>query len=149
MGVVTNVLSRHDRLKLPLIRCPREVGWTDLHNYYLFHQMIVHSTKNGHTLKVILQTLIDADVHKLHLEQKSTALEAPTTKDHLNPTSSYSVVCAILKDADSDILALSDLNQETVVLAAQVDSLLIVRARSDQSYLKQFDSAEVSTAQTP
>ena len=64
------LLQKSNRLKLLKIRCPEEVGKTDDPNYYLYHKILGHSTKNCYIFKDVLQALIDAEVLKLHPEQK-------------------------------------------------------------------------------
>ena len=46
------------------------MGKTDNPNYYLYHKILGHSTKNCYIFKDVLQALIDAEVLKLHPEQK-------------------------------------------------------------------------------
>ena len=62
--------QKSNRLKLPKIRCPEEVGKIDDPSYCLYHRMLGHLTKNCYIFKDVLQALIDAEVLKLHPEQK-------------------------------------------------------------------------------
>ena len=64
------LLNKNNRLKLFEARCPKEVGKTNNPNYYLYHRMLGHPTKSCYIFKDILQTLIDAEVLKLHPGQK-------------------------------------------------------------------------------
>ena len=64
------LLNKSNRLKLPEIRRPDEVGKTDNPNYCMYHRMLGHSTKSCYVFKDILQALIDAEVLKLRPEQK-------------------------------------------------------------------------------
>ena len=64
------LLNKSNRLKLPEVRHPEEVGKTDNPNYCLYHRMLRHPTKSCYIFKEILQALIDAEVLKLHPEQK-------------------------------------------------------------------------------
>ena len=64
------LLNKSNRLKLPEARRPEEVDKTDNPNYYLYHRMLGHPTKSCYVFKDILQVLIDAEVLKLHPEQK-------------------------------------------------------------------------------
>ena len=64
------LLNKSSRLKLPEARRPKEVGKSDNPNYCLYHRMLGHPTKSCYVFKYILQALIDAEVLKLHPEQK-------------------------------------------------------------------------------
>jgi len=64
------LLNKSNRLKLPEVRRSEEVGKTDNPNYCLYHRMLGHPTKSCYIFKGILQALIDAEVLKLHPEQK-------------------------------------------------------------------------------
>ena len=64
------LLQKSNRLKLSEIRHLEEEGNTDDPNYYLYHRMLVHPSKNCYIFKDVLQALIDAEVLKLHPEQK-------------------------------------------------------------------------------
>ena len=59
------LLQKSNRLKLPEIRHPEEVGKTDDPSYCLYHRMLGHPTKNCYIFKDVLQALIDAEVLKL------------------------------------------------------------------------------------
>jgi len=67
------LLQKSNKLKLPEARRPEEVGNTDDSSYYLYYKMLGHPTKNCYIFKDVLQALIDAEVLKLHLEQKVIA----------------------------------------------------------------------------
>ena len=53
--------------------------------------------------------------------------------------SSCNVVCASSWEAETDILSLTDLEEETVVLATELNALLVAETRLGQSYLKKYD----------
>ena len=52
---------------------PEEVGKSDNPNYCLYHRMLGHPTKSCYIFKDIIQALIDAEVLKLHPEQKKVS----------------------------------------------------------------------------
>ena len=62
------LLQKSNRLKLPKIRCPKEVWKTDDPSYCLYHRMLGHPTENCYIFKDVLQALIDAEVLKLRPE---------------------------------------------------------------------------------
>jgi len=62
------LLQKSNRLKLSEIRRPEEVGKTDDPNYYLYHRILGHPTKNCYIFKDVLQALIDAEILKLRPE---------------------------------------------------------------------------------
>lgn len=146
IGALFNLLSRYNRLRLSATRCPTEVGRSNHPNYCLFHQITSHLTKNCRILKIALHALIDAGVLRLHPEQEAVALDASTAEDNLNP-SSCNVDSALMKDTDSDMPTLTDLDQETIILATQAEFPLVVGTRLGQSYLKEYDNVEISTPQ--
>ena len=55
------LLNKSNRLKLPEVRCPEEVGKTDNPNYCLYHRMLGHLSKSCYIFTDILQALIDAE----------------------------------------------------------------------------------------
>ena len=59
------LLQKSNRLKLPEIRRPEEVGKKKDPNYYLYHRMLGHPTKNYYIFKDVFQALINAEVLKL------------------------------------------------------------------------------------
>ena len=59
------LLQKSNKLKLPEVRRPNEIGKTDDPNYCLYNRMFGHSTKNWYIFKDVLQALISADVLKL------------------------------------------------------------------------------------
>ena len=63
------MLHKSNKLKLPEVKHP-EVGTTDDPNYYLYHRMVGHPIKSCYIFKNVIQALIDADMLKLHPEQK-------------------------------------------------------------------------------
>ena len=64
------LLNKSNRLKLPEVRRPEEVGKSYNPNYCLYHKMLGHPTKSCYVFKDIFQALIDAEVLKLRPEQK-------------------------------------------------------------------------------
>ena len=64
------LLQKSNKLKLSEARRPDKVGKTDHPNYYLYHWILGHSSKNCYIFKDDLQALIDVNVLKLCLEQK-------------------------------------------------------------------------------
>jgi len=62
------LLQKSNKLKLPKIRRPEEVGKTDDPSYCLYHRMLGHPTKNCYIFKDVLQALIGAEVLKLRPE---------------------------------------------------------------------------------
>jgi len=57
--------QKSNRLKLLEIRRPEEAGNINDPNYYLYHRMLGHSTKNFYIFKDVLQALINVEVLKL------------------------------------------------------------------------------------
>jgi len=53
--------------------------------------------------------------------------------------SSYNVVCASSREAKTDVPLLTNLEEETIVLTAELNKLLVAETRSGQSYLKKYD----------
>lgn len=96
--------------------------------------MISHPTQSCHVLKDTLQALIDAGILRLHPEQKAATLDTATIEDDPRPFS-CNIICALLKDTDSDVPTLTDSDQEIIVLAAQAEPPLVAGTRSGQSYL--------------
>ena len=64
------LLQKSNKLILPEVRCPEEVGKTNDHSYCLYHRILGHPTMNCYIFKDGLQALIDAKVLKLHPKQK-------------------------------------------------------------------------------
>jgi len=48
-------------------------------------------------------------------------------------------VCAFSREAETDVPLLIDSEKETIVLAAELNALLVVETHSGQSYLKKYD----------
>jgi len=69
------LLQKSNKLKLPEVRRPHEVGKIDDPNYYLYHRMLGHPTKSCYIFKDVFQVLIDVDVLKLHPEQKKVTTD--------------------------------------------------------------------------
>ena len=64
------LIHKSNKLKLSEARRPEKVEKTDDPNYYLYHRMLGHPTKNCYIFKDVLQALIDSEVLKLCPEQK-------------------------------------------------------------------------------
>ena len=73
------LLQKSNKLKFPEVRCPNEAGKTDDPNYYLYHKILWHPTKNCYIFKDVLQALINAELLKLHLEQKKVTANMTAT----------------------------------------------------------------------
>ena len=73
------LFQKSNKLKLLEVRRPAEVGKTDDPTYCLYHRMLGYPTKNCYVFKDILQALIDAEVLKLHLEQKKVTANMTAT----------------------------------------------------------------------
>jgi len=73
------LLQKSNKLKLSEIKHPKEVGKTEDPNYCLYHRMLEHPTKNCYIFKDVLQALIDAEVLKLHPEQKKVIANMTVT----------------------------------------------------------------------
>jgi len=54
---------------------------------------------------------------------------------------SCNVVCASSREAESDVASLTDLEEESIVLAAEQGAQLVAETRFDQQYLKKYDEA--------
>jgi len=53
--------------------------------------------------------------------------------------SSCNVVCASFRKAETDVPSLTDLEEETIVLATEPNAPLVIGTGSVQSYLKKYD----------
>ena len=49
------------------------------------------------------------------------------------------VVCASSREAETDVSSLTDSEEETIVLATELNAPLVAETRSGQSYLKKYD----------
>ena len=49
------------------------------------------------------------------------------------------VVCTSSREAETDVLSLTDSEEETIILATELNEPLVVKTRSGQSYLKKYD----------
>ena len=67
---IFHFLNKRNKLKLPEVRRPDEVGRTNDPNYCLFHRMIHHPTCRYNVLKDKIQALIEAGVLTLKSEHK-------------------------------------------------------------------------------
>ena len=73
------LLQKSNRLKLSEIRHPEEMEKIDNPNYYLYHRMLGHSTKNCYIFKDVLQALINVEAFKLHPKQKKVPANMTNT----------------------------------------------------------------------
>jgi len=53
--------------------------------------------------------------------------------------SPYNVVCVSSQEAETDVPSLTNSEEETIVLAAELNAPLVAETHSDQSYLKKYD----------
>ena len=60
--------------------------------------------------------------------------------------SSCNVVCASSREAKTNVPSLTDSEEKTIVLAAELNEPLVVETRSGQSYLNKYDEIVVSPA---
>ena len=58
-------------------------------------------------------------------------------------TSSYNMVCASSREAETDIPSLTDSEEKTIALATEPNQL-VAETRSGQSYLKKYDEMAVT-----
>ena len=58
--------------------------------------------------------------------------------------SSCNVVCFSSREAEIDVPSLTDSEEETIVLAAELNKPLVAETRSGQSYLKKYDEMVAS-----
>ena len=58
--------------------------------------------------------------------------------------SSCNVVCASSQEAETDVPSITDSEEETIVLAAELNKPLVAETRSGQSYLKKYDEMVAS-----
>ena len=72
------MLYKVNKLKLPKVRCPNEVGRTNDTNYCLFHKMVHHPTSKYFVLKDKIQALGDTGVLILKSEQKKVTVNMVT-----------------------------------------------------------------------
>lgn len=108
--------------------------------------MVNHPTQICRILMDTLQALIDARISRLHPVQKVIIVDTTTPKSNPGASSGY-FICALMKDTDSDIPTLTDLDQETIVMATQAKDLLVGGTRLGQTYLKQYDNTKAATHQ--
>ena len=59
-------------------------------------------------------------------------------------TSSCNVVCISSRETETDVPSLTDSEEETIVLAAELNKLLVTETSSGQSYLKKYDEMMAS-----
>ena len=67
---IFHLLHKGNKMKLPDVRRPNEIGRTNDPKYYLYHRMIHHPTDKCYVLKDRIQALVDAGVLTLKTEQK-------------------------------------------------------------------------------
>ena len=70
MVTIFHLFHKGNKLKLPDVRRPHEVGPTNDPNYCHFHRMFHHPTNKCFVLKDKIQALVDAGVLTLKSEQK-------------------------------------------------------------------------------
>ena len=58
--------------------------------------------------------------------------------------SSCNVVCASSREAETDVLLLTDSEEEMIVLATELNKPLVTETHSGQSYLKKYDEMVAS-----
>ena len=75
---IFHLLNKGDKLKLPTVRRPDELGHTNDPNYYLFHMMVHHPTSRCFVFKDKIQPLVDAGVLTLRSEQKKVTANMVT-----------------------------------------------------------------------
>ena len=59
---IFHLLHKDNKLKLPEVQWPNEVGRTNDLNYWLFHRMVHHPTSRCYVLKDKIQALVDAGI---------------------------------------------------------------------------------------
>ena len=59
--------------------------------------------------------------------------------------SSCNVVCASSQEAETDVLSLTDSEEEMIILAAELNKPLVTETHSGQSYLKKYDEMVASS----
>jgi len=67
---IFHLLHKGNKLKLPEVRRPNEMGRTNDPNYCLFRMMVHHPTSRCYVLKDKIQALVDVGVLTLKSEQK-------------------------------------------------------------------------------
>jgi len=75
---IFHLFYKGNKLKLPEVWCPDEVGRTNDSNYYLFHRMVHHLTSKCFILKDKIQALVGASILTLNSEQKKVAANMMT-----------------------------------------------------------------------
>ena len=78
MVIIFPLLHKGNKLKLPEVQRPTEVGRTNDPKYYLFHRMVHHPTSLCFILKDKIQVLVDAEVLTLNSEQKKVTANMVT-----------------------------------------------------------------------
>ena len=59
---IFHLLHKGNKLKLPEVRWPNEVGRTNVANYCPFHRIVHHPTNKCFILKDKIQALVDAEI---------------------------------------------------------------------------------------
>ena len=54
------------------------------------------------------------------------------------------MACASSRESETDVPSLTDLEEETIILTAESNALLVAETRSGQSYLKKYDEMVAS-----
>jgi len=77
---IFHLLNKGNKLKLPEVKRPEEVGRTNDPNYCLYHRMIHHPTARCYVLKDKIQALVDAGALSLKSEQKKVGANVISLK---------------------------------------------------------------------
>jgi len=75
---IFHLLHKGNKMKLPDVRRPNEIGRTNDPKYCLYHRMVHHPTDKCYVLKDRIQALIDAGVLTLKTEQKKVTANMVT-----------------------------------------------------------------------
>ena len=78
VGTIFHLLHKSNKLNLPEVCQPNEVGCTNDSNYCLFHRMVHHSTSRCFVLKDKIQVLVDVGVLTLKSGQKKVTANMVT-----------------------------------------------------------------------
>jgi hypothetical protein len=77
---IFHLLNKGNKLKLPEVKRPEEVGRVNDPNYCLYHRMVHHPTTRCYILKDKIQALVDAGVLTLKSEQKKVGANVISLK---------------------------------------------------------------------
>ena len=59
------------------------------------------------------------------------------------------VVCAFSREEETDVPSLTDSEEETIILAVELNAPLMAETRSGQSYLKKYDEMVANPPRPP